>query len=58
MSNTRHSAPRDRARGRCKSCHRSIWFAAAYGKWLHRKPAHAYRSGPNFSGGQHDAEPV
>lgn len=45
-------------RGTCSVCRRSIWFAAAYGKWVHRKPANAYKSGPGFSGGQHQATPM
>ena len=46
-----------RRKATCRWCHRSIWWAEAYGKWLHRKPGDAYREGPRFSGGRHDAEP-
>jgi hypothetical protein len=44
-------------RSMCAVCHRSIYYAEAYGKWLHRKPGHGYQAGPGFSGGQHDARP-
>ena len=44
-------------RSRCAVCFRAIWYADVYGKWLHRKPADAYRSSRYFGGGQHEAKP-
>lgn len=52
--------PRDpsavKPRVTCRHCHRLIIATGVFG-WQHRRPGHAYQSGPGFSGGQHKAEP-